>query len=169
MNSRWSLNRQNFFIKSFWLENLKSFLIEILCLIDSYPICKMCLFVFSKVNLSSLVTARSSTESLGFIVMLLIDEGAELFCKFLFVIIIFWYFLGLWFDISQSLYWTLDLEVPFAMQHLWKMQTMYCHMHSYFKEPFLINKNKSFKKILNSKAPNMEPCGTRDNSSRKLL
>ena len=48
----------------------------------------MCLFVFSKVNLSSLVTARSSTESLGFIVMLLIDEGAELFCKFLFVIII---------------------------------------------------------------------------------
>ena len=167
MNSRWSLNRQNLFYQIFLAWKLKKFFNQNIVFNWQLPDLQNVFICFSKVNLSSLVTARSSTESLG---ILLIDEGAELFCKFLFVIIIFW---NSWdCDLilaNQSLYWTLDLQVPLAMQHLWKMQTMYCHMHSYFKEPFLLNKNKSFKKILNSKAPNMEPCGTRDNSSRTLL
>ena len=38
-----------------------------------------------------------------------------------------------------------------------------------YKEAFIINKNKLFRKILNSKVTNMEPCDTLDNTSRKLL
>ena len=100
MNSRWSLNRQNLFYQIFLAWKLKKFFNQNIVFNWQLPDLQNVFICFSKVNLSSLVTARSSTESLG---ILLIDEGAELFCKFLFVIIIFWNFLGLWFDISQSI------------------------------------------------------------------
>ena len=37
------------------------------------------------------------------------------------------------------------------------------------KGVFVTNENKSFRKILNRKAPSMEPSGAPDNNSRKLL
>ena len=37
------------------------------------------------------------------------------------------------------------------------------------KGVFVINENKSFRKIINRKAPSMEPSGAPDNNSRKLL
>ena len=100
MDSNWSMNRKGVRIKKFFSLNITFY-----WHIGRSTKFFMC---FSKFNVSSIATSRSSTESFGFIIMLLIDG---LFCKFLFVITIVWNLLGLtiaWFDISNQ-----SLEVSF--------------------------------------------------------